>query len=424
MLDLPSVYLLSNYYALYERRDFVLVGFKILIIIAIMGGLIAYMGDKLGTKVGKRRMSLFGLRPKHTSIIVTIVTGLLVAAATVGVLTFTSQSVRTALFGMDRLRADMNRLNAEVSAKNEELAKGQSLLEANKKELSERLTEIETIRKEVETSRVELEAARAARDAAEADLINLQASYNEVSKKLVDLEATRAKMEHHIAELQSTQERLQNGIIHLREGTILFQVDQLLAQAIVRNGLTTSDATDAVNNIINDTNQLVLRRLGLENQGEPVVYVDRQNTEIAIQKIVDAKTPMVLQVTAAGNIIAGEPAIATIHVYPQQFIYKSGDLIYSAVIDGGFNAQGTMIQFLKQVNEHGRARGVIPDSLTGDIGTIPGDELFSAIRRVSTMQGKVHVEAIADGDTYASGPVHIKLRITEVHSVGMLSNSN
>lgn len=401
-----------------------LVGFKILIIIAIMGGLIAYMGDKLGTKVGKRRMSLFGLRPKHTSIIVTIVTGLLVAAATVGVLTFTSQSVRTALFGMDQLRADMNRLNAEVSAKNEELAKGQALLEANKKELSERLTEIETIRKEVETSRVELEEARAARDATEADLINLQASYNEVSKKLADLEATRAKMEHHIAELQSTQERLQNGIIHLREGTILFQVDQLLAQAIVRNGLTTSDATDAVNNIINDTNQLVLRRLGLENQGEPVVYVDRQNTEIAIQKIVDAKTPMVLQVTAAGNIIAGEPAIATIHVYPQQFIYKSGDLIYSAVIDGGFNAQGAMIQFLKQVNEHGRARGVIPDSLTGDIGTIPGDELFSAIRRVSTMQGKVHVEAIADGDTYASGPVHIKLRITEVHSVGMLSNSN
>ena len=31
-----------------------LVGVKILIIIALMGGLIAYMGDKLGTKIGKR----------------------------------------------------------------------------------------------------------------------------------------------------------------------------------------------------------------------------------------------------------------------------------------------------------------------------------------------------------------------------------
>ena len=38
------------------------VGVKILIIIALMGGLIAYMGDELGTKVGKRCMSVFGLR--------------------------------------------------------------------------------------------------------------------------------------------------------------------------------------------------------------------------------------------------------------------------------------------------------------------------------------------------------------------------
>ena len=53
-----------------------LVGLRILLIITIMGGLIAFLGDKIGTKVGKRRMSLFGLRPKHTSIIVTIVTGI------------------------------------------------------------------------------------------------------------------------------------------------------------------------------------------------------------------------------------------------------------------------------------------------------------------------------------------------------------
>ena len=240
-----------------------LVGLKILVIIAIMGGLIAYMGDKLGTKVGKRRMSLFGLRPKHTSIIVTIVTGLLVAAATVGVLTITSQSVRTALFGMDQLRADMNQLTAEVAAKNAELEQGQALLEANKKELADRMAEIETIRKEVEQSRQELADAEAAKVATEAELSALQASYDEASKKLAALEATRASMEKHIADLQKTQEELKTGIIHLREGTILFQVDQLLAQAVVRNGLSPNEARDAVNSIVEDTNKLVLRRLGV-----------------------------------------------------------------------------------------------------------------------------------------------------------------
>ena len=394
-----------------------LVGLKILVIIAIMGGLIAYMGDKLGTKVGKRRMSLFGLRPKHTSIIVTIVTGLLVAAATVGVLTITSQSVRTALFGMDQLRADMNQLTAEVAAKNAELEQGQALLEANKKELADRMAEIETIRKEVEQSRQELVAT-------EAELSALQASYDEASKKLAALEATRASMEKHIADLQKTQEELKTGIIHLREGTILFQVDQLLAQAVVRNGLSPNEARDAVNSIVEDTNKLVLRRLGVEDHGESVVYVDRQNIEVAISKIEESKTPMVIQVVAAGNIIAGEPAVATIHVYPQQFIYKSGDVIATSVIDGGSNAQVNMLRFLKQVNEEAKSKGVIPDSLSGDIGTIPGDELFSAIRRISMLHGKVYVEAYADGDTYSSGPVHIKLRITQMTDTGKLIKSN
>ncbi len=401
-----------------------LVGLKILIIIAIMGGLIAYMGDKLGTKVGKRRMSLFGLRPKHTSIIVTIVTGLLVAAATVGVLTITSQSVRTALFGMDQLRADMNQLTAEVTAKNAELKRGQELLEANKKELADRMAEIETIRKEVEQSRQELADAEAAKVATEAELSALQASYDEASKKLAALEATRASMEKHIADLQKTQEELKTGIIHLREGTILFQVDQLLAQAVVRNGLSHNEARDAVNSIVEDTNKLVLRRLGVEDNGESVVYVDRQNMEVAISKVEESKTPMVIQVVAAGNIIAGEPAVATIQVYPQQFIYKSGDVISTAVIDGGSNAQVNMLRFLKQVNEEAKSKGVIPDSLSGDIGTIPGDELFSAIRRIGMLHGKVYVEAYADGDTYSSGPVHIKLRITQMTDTGKLIKTN
>ncbi len=30
------------------------------------------------------------------------------------------------------------------------------------------------------------------------------------------------------------------------------------------------------------------------------------------------------------------------------------------------------------------------------------------------MRGKVHVEAYTDGDTYSSGPVHLKLRITQM----------
>lgn len=48
-------------------------GIFLIIVLVITGGAIAFIGDKLGSKVGKKRLSIFGLRPKHTSILVTII---------------------------------------------------------------------------------------------------------------------------------------------------------------------------------------------------------------------------------------------------------------------------------------------------------------------------------------------------------------
>ncbi|MDU3113248.1 MAG: DUF3084 domain-containing protein, partial [Megasphaera sp.] len=50
-------------------------GWIMLVVLAVMGGIIAYLGDKIGSRVGKQKIKLFGLRPKYTSILVTILTG-------------------------------------------------------------------------------------------------------------------------------------------------------------------------------------------------------------------------------------------------------------------------------------------------------------------------------------------------------------
>ena len=38
-------------------------GIALIAVLAITGGIIAYIGDKLGTKVGKKKLTIFGLRP-------------------------------------------------------------------------------------------------------------------------------------------------------------------------------------------------------------------------------------------------------------------------------------------------------------------------------------------------------------------------
>ena len=87
-----------------------------------MGGLIAYLGDKLGSKIGKKRLSLFGLRPHDTSVLMTIISGILVAAMTMGVLTVSSKEVRTALFGMKKLQEELQPLTASRDEAKRELS--------------------------------------------------------------------------------------------------------------------------------------------------------------------------------------------------------------------------------------------------------------------------------------------------------------
>src|SRR5205807_5436908 len=55
--------------------------FSILLLL-VLCGFIAYIGDLLGRRLGKKRLSVFGLRPKHTAILLTIVTGVLIASVT------------------------------------------------------------------------------------------------------------------------------------------------------------------------------------------------------------------------------------------------------------------------------------------------------------------------------------------------------
>src|SRR5947207_15579591 len=68
-----------------------------LLFLLAVSGFIAYTGDLLGRRFGKKRLSAFGLRPKHTAILFTVVSGVLVAVLTLGTAVGISPTVRLAL---------------------------------------------------------------------------------------------------------------------------------------------------------------------------------------------------------------------------------------------------------------------------------------------------------------------------------------
>ena len=98
-----------------------LAGIALILAITIVAGGIAYIGDRVGHQVGRKRLTLFGLRPKYTSTIVAVATGMLIALSVTLVALIGSQQVRTAFFRLGQINARINDLQAQAIATQKEL---------------------------------------------------------------------------------------------------------------------------------------------------------------------------------------------------------------------------------------------------------------------------------------------------------------
>jgi hypothetical protein len=96
-------------------------GIALILAITIVAGVIAYIGDRVGHQVGRKRLTLFGLRPKYTSTVVAVATGMLIALSVTLAALIGSGYVRTAFFRIGQLNAQINQLQAQAVAQENEL---------------------------------------------------------------------------------------------------------------------------------------------------------------------------------------------------------------------------------------------------------------------------------------------------------------
>jgi uncharacterized protein (DUF3084 family) len=80
------------------------------------------MGDRLGTYIGKKRLSGFGLRPKHTAMLYTMLFGGLIAFLTFIVLFLVNSDFHRALIEGPRLIRKNNELRDQVKSGNRDLS--------------------------------------------------------------------------------------------------------------------------------------------------------------------------------------------------------------------------------------------------------------------------------------------------------------
>lgn len=390
------------------------IGISVILVLMAMGGIIAYLGDKIGTRVGKRRLTLFGLRPKYTSVVITILSGTLIACLTVATMAVLNENVRVALFGLSRLHAEMDRLNEDIAAKNEALAQGEKLLHEKNAEIEQmtgRMTTISDELAQVETQRnnmqAQLSVVEEAYEKAKADITTSAA-------EIKALEETKTELSGNIEKLNEERKVLIDSISAIREGTVIFRAGQVINTAVVDAHMDKETAAGVLANILNDINGALCERLNVQDKDAVLVRVRPEDFEKAVADITDADHDKLIRIMAAGNIILGESAVVTFDIHDDVTLYKEGNLILEKNLDEYKDFQNLdlkLLRFLKEVNQASQEKGVLPDPLTGDVGELDSREMMDTLQLIHDLDGKCILQAIAKRDVTTAGPVVIAVKV-------------
>lgn len=390
------------------------IGAAIFLVLIVMGGVIAFLGDRIGSKVGKKRMTLFGLRPKYTSVIVTIISGVLISFSTVAVMAVVNENVRVALFGLSRLQAQMNDLNQEIKVKNRELEKGKRQLEARNKEYED------VTKKSEETSR-ELDRVESQRVYMENELASVQDAYDEAqagveksAREIQNLEKTKEELSSHISTLNEEKKTLLDNIYALREGQVVMQAGQILTSVTVDENMTREQTVQMLESVLKDINHMLKQQMNITDESVNLVRISQTDFDNAVQEIAGAKNKKLVRIVAAQNLIRGERLIVDFDIHDNLLVFSKGEVVYRGSLDAYKdirNYELQVLRFLKDLNRYAQSKGVLPDPITGNVGVLEGQELMDVIQKVKDYGGQCILTVTAKRDIYSQGPLLIDVRV-------------
>ena len=381
-------------------------GITLILVLAVVGGVIAFIGDRLGTRIGKRKLSSFGLRPRHTAVVVTIFTGVCITTVTFGIMAAVSENVRTALFGMDRLNAMIADTRAALDFTSGELERAQSAQEKASSELAKSEEEIARLEGEQSSLRAESDRLSAGNRA----LMMEKEGLVSINGRLA---GENQNLQEDIRTLGIRAQELRAGILNLREGNITYQAGEIIASGIIPAGLSHDEIERGLAGIAQLGTRNISARLG-ENHTDQDIWIYRPEYEAAIRAIEESSADMIVRIVAAGNLVRGDEIRASIELYPNRVIYRDGELIIARVYAPEVLGRGTeqsVMAFLREVNAAAAAKGILPDPIRGTVGVIEGAEFYALVQDLAGRTGAVVISAYADGDTDAMGPLRLKFKI-------------
>jgi uncharacterized protein (DUF3084 family) len=340
-------------------------GFVLIFAVACLGGVIATVGDRIGMKVGKSRLSLFNLRPRQTATLVSVATGMAASFSTLMLLIALDDQLFKGLFELKDIQSELaaaksdlestqsekndvettlkksTQLQKEAQSRlqqtNESLETAVAREEETLKRLLDTQSQLSSVSEQATSLRDKITDLRVERQA----LVEEQATVREQiaqrdsaiaqrnqqltarNQELSQVNAELAARDQEIAERESRLEDLQTQQAFLSEeiqgleaefqglrlGNVAIGRNQTLALTITRAD-SAAAAQKAVEDALSSANLFVAQTIlpGIESVDSLAIRFDADAVEQIVSSITDRQN-YVIRVSSAANYIVGEPCV-------------------------------------------------------------------------------------------------------------------
>jgi uncharacterized protein (DUF3084 family) len=430
-----------------------------LIVFVAVCGLIAYIGDLIGRRMGKRRHSFFGLRPRYTAIIATAITGMIIAVFTIAFMMVASSQVRTLLLKGEQIlkerKALLNEYHATLQASKmiaKELGVQKTIAEKARRESKQAVGQKQRLAEEISKIDAELERAGAALLKNQAQLKSTKGSLStareeislrrkQIEKQKADiirLTAQRAKIASLFVEEMGEAASKWPKYIALRERRIIFSSGQEIARGSISNNLPVATVRARINALLKDADKyarekgaktgnnglavvIMPKRVESSKAGQGRFLKESENIDAIAEQISEGAGNVVARVVSVGNSVEGEQVFVEVLLNYNHLIYPAGATVASAVIDGR-ESRGSILEKLttllrRDVRSAAMGKGLIPsydEDGQPSVGQLSWDELYDAVERIKESARIVRVRAEASKDTWSAGPLMLNLNVESI----------
>ncbi len=397
-------------------------GVLLLLVLTITGGTVAFIGDRLGIKVGKKRLTLFGLRPKHTSILITIITGMIITLGTVTFLAAISVEVRTALFGLEELKTTLASQKEELVTKEKDLAELSSLIAKTKDELanidSQRIAAIEELRvTDSKLSQLNKDYSLIKKQLTDASTkLDQKTLELEIAESRVDvLKEVEQRLTARIEETTKSKQYTEEFLVRLYGGYILYQTDDIIYNKVVSG--TDKEIEKQIRSAIELTDSLAYEKGARSTQiGFKALKIsaDDLNSIMDLASFASSNKEGVFRIVSWGNTVLGEPLACFFEYFPKEKIFNKGDLLAETVVKSNLNSQEVfeeIANMLTNLNITVRKKGMIVGE-NGKVVDVPVKNLQLAIDNATKRGNTSKIKAIAAEDVINTEfPINCELEV-------------